>query len=82
MYLVENKKPAIEFTIIDDLENSDVNCFSNPGGKWDKQIINKITSKRIQIKLGEAYHSGRGRLNCTTKIDDKWHWFGYQFIIK
>ena len=43
MYLVENKKPNIEFTIIDDLKNSDLNCFSNPGGKWNKQIINKIT---------------------------------------
>ena len=82
MYLVENKKPNIEFTIIDNLKNNDLNCFSNPGGKWNKQIINKITSKRIQIQLSEAYSSGRGRLNCTTKIEDKWHWFGYQFTIK
>jgi len=37
---------------------------------------------KFQIKLEEDFLSGRGKLNCTSKIDDKWHWFGYQFLVK
>ncbi len=82
MYLVDDKKPIIEFSIIENLKGSSVDCFSNPGGKWDKQEIINIKKDRVQIKLSEAYLDGRARINCTTKVDDKWYWFGYQFLVK
>ena len=82
MFLVDNKKPSIEFSIIQDLKGNTIDCFSNPGGKWDKQEILNIKKNRVQIKLNEAYLNGRARLNCTTKVDDKWYWFGYQFLVK
>ena len=65
-----------------DLNGNSIDCFSNPGGRWDKQRIVNIKKNRFQIKLSEGYVSGRARLNCTTKIDDNWHWFGYQFLVK
>ena len=82
MFLVDDRKPSIEFSIIENLKGSTLDCFSNPGGKWDKQEIINIKKDRIQIKLNEAYLDGRARINCTTKVDDKWYWFGYQFLVK
>ena len=82
MYLAKNKRPSIEFSVVDDLKGSSIDCFSNPAGKWNKQEIINIKKDRIQIKLKEDYISGRARLNCTAKVDDVWYWFGYQFLVK
>ena len=82
MFLTENKKPSIEFSIINNLKGSSLDCFSNPGGKWDKQDVINIKNDRVLIKLIENYKEGRARLNCTTKVDEIWYWFGYQFLVK
>ena len=82
MFLTDNKKPSIEFSIINSVKENSIDCFSNPGGRWDKQDIINIKKDRVQIRLNEEYLSGRARLNCTTMVDDKWHWFGYQFLVK
>ena len=68
--------------VVDDLKNNELNCYSNPGGNWNLQEIIKISPLKFQIKLEEDFLSGRGKLNCTSKIDDKWHWRGYQFLVK
>ena len=82
MYLSDENKPSIEFSIIQNLKGNSIDCFSNPDGKWDKQKVVNIKNDRVQIRLNEAYLSGRARINCTTKVDDKWYWFGYQFLVK
>ena len=82
MFLIDDKKPSIEFSILNNLKGNSLDCFSNPGGKWDKQEIINIKKDRVQIILNEAYLKGRARLNCTTKVNDKWYWFGYQFLVK
>ena len=82
MFLINDSKPSIEFSTIKNIDGSSIDCFSNPGGRWSKQEIINIKKNRIQIKLNEAYLKGRARINCTTKLDDKWYWFGYQFLIK
>ena len=82
MFLTTNRKPQIEFSIMDDVDWQSINCFSNPGGQWDTLTLVNITSNRIQINLEDSYETGRARLNCTTKINNKWHWFGYQFLVK
>ena len=82
MFLVKERKPSIEFSIIKNLKGNSIDCFSNPGGKWDKQEVINITKDRVQIKLSEAYLVGRARINCTTKVDGQWYWFGYQFLVK
>ncbi len=82
MFLKNNKRPIIELTLINNLKNNELNCYSNPGGNWNSQEIIKITPFKFQIKLEEDFLSGRGKLNCTSKIDGNWHWFGYQFLIK
>ena len=82
MFLINDSKPSIEFSTVKNIDGSSIDCFSNPGGRWSKQEIINIKKNRIQIKLNEAYLKGRARINCTTKLDDKWYWFGYQFLIK
>ena len=82
MLLIDNSKPSIEFNIVKDLKGASIDCFSNPGGMWDKQEVINITKDRVQIKLNEAYLDGRARINCTTKVDGQWYWFGYQFLVK
>ena len=82
MFLTNNKKPSIEFTIINNLKNNSLDCFSNPGGIWGKQEVINIKKNRVKILLNESYLTGRARLNCTTKVDGKWYWFGYQFLVK
>ncbi len=82
MFLTDNKKPLIEFSVINNLKGNSIDCFSNPNGEWSMQELTNITKNRIQIKLKNKYLSGRARLNCTTKVDEKWYWFGYQFLVK
>lgn len=82
MYLSENLKPNIEFTVLNNIETDLINCFSNAGGSWGKQKITNITQKRIQISLSENFLSGRGRINCTAQKNNNWYWFGYQFLVK
>ena len=82
MLLIDNSTPSIEFNIVKNLKGASIDCFSNPGGMWDKQEVINITKDRVQIKLNEAYLDGRARINCTTKVDGQWYWFGYQFLVK
>ena len=82
MFLKNNNKPTIEFSIVNDLKGNSIDCFSNPGGNWNLQEVVNIKSNRVQIKLKDEYDKGRARLNCTTKVDNEWYWFGYQFLVK
>ena len=82
IFLYDENKPLIEFSVVNDLEGSKIDCFSNPEGNWSLQEIINIKSNRFQIQLNGPYKTGRARINCTTKIDDDWHWFGHQFLIK
>ena len=82
MLLIDNSTPSIEFNIVKNLKGASIDCFSNPGGMWDKQEVINITKDRVQVKLNEAYLDGRARINCTTKVDGQWYWFGYQFLVK
>ena len=82
MYLTDNLKPRIEFTVESDIDINLLNCFANTGGNWSSQKITNVTKKRLQIVLNDRFKSGRGRINCTVQKEKDWHWFGYQFLIK
>ena len=82
MYLTDNLKPRIEFSIESDVDINQLNCFANAGGNWSSQKITNITEKRVQIILNNNFKSGRGRINCTVQKNKNWHWFGYQFLIR
>ena len=79
--LKKNTIPKIQFDLISKINNSQLNCFSNSGGKWGSVNIKVDQDNRVVLNLTEPFFAGRGRLNCTTKVDKDWLWFGYQFTI-
>ena len=81
IFLKKNKKPEIQFDLISKINEAQLNCFSNSGGEWDKVNLKINQGKQVTIELKESFLSGRGRLNCTTKVNKDWLWFGYQFTI-
>tara|TARA_B100001057_G_scaffold188237_1_gene189037 strand:- start:365 stop:1408 length:1044 start_codon:yes stop_codon:yes gene_type:complete len=82
MFLNNNSKPDIQFTILSNIKANQLTCFANTGGDWSEQKIKIVTEKKVSLSLDDQFKSGRGRLNCTSNNEDNWHWFGYQYIIK
>jgi len=60
---------------------SNINCFSNEGGKWDKPDIT-LDNNKLSVKFRDKFLSRRGRINCSLKDNNKWRWFGAQFTIE
>jgi hypothetical protein len=59
---------------------SNINCFSNEGGKWDKPDIT-LDNNKLSVKFRDKFLSRRGRINCSLKDNNEWRWFGTQFTI-
>ena len=90
-YYVDPKYSAYDFILTDPIEKMTkakvVQARRNRADRLTKLKAEELGLSRgkvseVQIKLKEAYLDGRARLNCTTKVDDKWYWFGYQFLVK
>ena len=81
-FLTLNKKPIIKFNLVSEIKKEQLNCFSNSGGDWNNLHIEVSLSNQVTLKLEKPFLSGRGRINCTAKINNDWLWFGYQFLIK
>ncbi|MDA9591719.1 polysaccharide deacetylase family protein [Pelagibacteraceae bacterium] len=79
--LKKNTIPKIQFDLLSRINNSQLNCFSNSGGKWKNVNLKIDPNKRVNLNLTEPFLTGRGRINCTTKVETDWLWFGYQFTI-
>ncbi len=59
---------------------NNITCYSNEGDKWEKSNIT-ISDNILSIKFREAFLPRRGRVNCSLKDNNKWRWFGTQFIV-
>ena len=39
-----------------------------------------LVVRRVELRFGEAFPTGRTRINCTVPAGDgRWYWFGHQF---
>ena len=57
-----------------------IRCFASNGITSDTKRIGKF---RIEVRLGKKFPKPRGRINCTMAADDnRWRWFGKQFLTK
>jgi len=65
----------------DQLNLSNINCYSNEGGFWEKSKIN-FSNNSLTIEFREPFKPRRGRINCSLNDNGKWRWFGVQFPIK
>jgi len=79
--LTEDRKPKIQFDLISKIDKSQLNCFSNSGGKWNKVNLEVDQDNTVTLNLNEPFLIGRGRINCTAKKGEDWLWFGHQFTI-
>ena len=57
-----------------------IRCFASNGITSDTKRIGKF---RIEVRLGKKFPNPRGRINCTmAATDNRWRWFGKQFVTK
>ena len=70
--------PFIGFSLLDQNLSNKLNCFLfDSSGNVDLDIFK--FNERIEIRSKRKLKSGRARLNCTSKDNNGWRWFGHQF---
>ena len=82
MYLDAKNDNKIKFNIPQYINYKNINCYANFNKEWIEIDLIEIQNKRIQFDLNKDFDPGRRRFNCTTKFNDEWYWFGYQFLVK
>ncbi len=60
---------------------SNINCYSNEGGIWEKSKT-IFANNSLTIEFRGPFKPRRGRINCSLNDNGKWRWFGIQFPIK
>ena len=60
---------------------SQISCFSNDGGEWNKTKI-EFNEEFLVLRINKKFIDRRGRINCSLNDHNGWRWFGIQFIIK
>jgi len=44
--------------------------------------LERLGSRRFEVRLSKPFGAGRGRINCTLRAEgNRWRWFGRQFYI-
>ena len=78
-FLIENP-PNFGFTIDPIVQpNKTVRCFASNNISSNTTRIGKY---RIEVRLNEKFPKSRGRINCTMEAtNNRWRWFGKQFVI-
>ncbi len=76
-----NNPPNFGFTVADGIDDlNSLSCFaSNMSGA---ARIERLGSRRFEVRLEQPFAAGRGRINCTLRANgNRWRWFGRQFFI-
>jgi len=75
--LTENP-PLYGFTLAEDMDNErQLRCFNSKYGKLDVAII----GRRAEIRMPGPLVGKRSRVNCTMPgPENRWRWFGRQFL--
>ena len=75
-----NNPPILGFTVQEPAAKrlSGLACYASGQGKVR---IERLGS-RVEVRLQEAFSSGRARINCTMPTrSGRWRWFGLQFYV-
>ena len=60
---------------------NNINCYSNDGGDWKNPNL-EFNENILTINFEEKFIPRRGRINCSLKDEEKWRWFGTQFVVE
>ncbi len=79
-FLIKNP-PDFGFTLSSQIKPMRaIRCFASNGIVTDTKRIGKF---RIEVRLKEKFPKARGRINCTMAANNnRWRWFGKQFVTK
>lgn len=77
----QNNPPPFGFTVVDLPERklSQIACYAPGEGKLK---IERLGSRRFEVRMKEAFPPGRTRINCTLpEAGNRWRWLGIQFFV-
>lgn len=78
----KNNPPEFEVEFFENQKNlNNINCYSNEGNTWAKSNTNFLNNK-LTIKFRDTFIPRRGRVNCSLNDNEKWRWFGVQFVVQ
>lgn len=71
--------PAFGFTVSPEISNlTGLACFASSEGEVRLERL----ERRVEVRFEEPFPPGRSRVNCTMPgPEDRWRWFGMQFMI-
>lgn len=77
---LKQNPPNFGFTLDPIMQsNKIVRCFASNNITSNTTRIGKY---RIEVRLSKKFPKSRGRINCTMEaFDNRWRWFGKQFVI-
>ena len=81
MFISNSKLINLSFEVENKKLINELQCFGNLTGEWTSIDLIKNGSK-IFFSEQTTYKEGRRRINCTSKFDGEWYWFGHQILIK
>ena len=79
--LGDNNPPAFGFTVAESIGSlHNLACFaSNQSGAAQ---LERLGSRRFEVRLEKPFAAGRGRINCTLQAKgNRWRWFGTPIYI-
>ena len=76
---VKKNPPAFGFTLFPEIANDhQLRCFNSTYGKLAVERL----GPRAEVRFPGALPSGRSRVNCTMPgPNNRWRWFGKQFLV-
>ena len=78
----KNNPPQLLIEFFENQKNiSNINCYSNDGGIWNKTPLT-FEKQKLIIKFKKKFLPRRGRVNCSLNDGGNWRWFGTQFTVK
>lgn len=72
--------PPFGFTVPEGVPTGNLlACYSSHHGRL---TIERLGTRRIEVRLPSALPAGRARINCTLPArGGRWRWFGYQYYV-
>jgi peptidoglycan/xylan/chitin deacetylase (PgdA/CDA1 family) len=79
--LRDNNPPAFGFTVVESIGSlKTLACFAS--NQSVAAQLERLGSRRFEVRLEKPFAPGRGRINCTLRANDgRWRWFGTPFYI-
>ena len=77
----EDDPPSFGFTVAEGLGSlKNLTCFAS--NQSSPAQLERLGSRRFEVRLDKPFGVGRGRINCTLRAEgNRWRWFGTQFYI-